>query len=245
MRELSAAELLAIWERGMALPMVERGLLLLAAAHPELDDGELSSWPVGRRDDQLLRLRMALFGRQLSGTTSCPRCGERLELDLNGPELQPAVAAGPPAEALSFTTDGYEIRFRLPNSHDLLALEEAGDSATGYARLLAACVLEARHDGLPESAAALPPEVIGALAEQMDRADPQANTWLDLACPACSNRWQALFDIVSFAWGEVEAWAQRMLREVASLAASYGWSEADILDMSAWRRNFYLEMAGR
>jgi hypothetical protein len=245
MRELSAAELLSVWERGMRSRAVERGLLMLAAACPELDTNELATWPIGRRDEQLLEMRMALFGPQLSGTTTCPGCGELLELNLDGSELQPRVTPGPAPEELSFTTDGYEISFRLPNSLDLLALGEAGDSTAAYARLLAGCVIDARHHGAVEPVDVLPAAVISAMAEQMDLADPQANIWLDLVCPGCGNTWQSLFDIVSFAWGEIDTWAQRTLHEVASLASVFGWSEADILHMSAWRRHLYLETLGR
>jgi hypothetical protein len=34
------------------------------------------------------------------------------------------------------------------------------------------------------------------------------------------------------------------MREVHTLAAMYGWRETDILAMSAWRRQRYLEMIG-
>ena len=49
-------------------------------------------------------------------------------------------------------------------------------------------------------------------------------------------------DIASFFWSEIHSWAQRALREVATLARAYGWREADILSMSARRRQAYLEM---
>jgi hypothetical protein len=48
--------------------------------------------------------------------------------------------------------------------------------------------------------------------------------------------------VVSFFWMEVESWAYRILRQVHALASAYGWSEGDILAMSPWRRQFYLEM---
>jgi hypothetical protein len=54
----------------------------------------------------------------------------------------------------------------------------------------------------------------------------------------------APFDIVSHLWTELDAWARRMLREVHALAATYGWSEAEILRMSATRRRAYLDLIG-
>ena len=65
---------------------------------------------------------------------------------------------------------------------------------------------------------------------------------LALSCPSCRHQWQATFDIVSFFWSEINAWAHRSLQEVHTLALAYGWREADILAMSPWRRQFYLKM---
>jgi hypothetical protein len=63
-----------------------------------------------------------------------------------------------------------------------------------------------------------------------------------LTCPQCAHQWQAPLDIVSFLWSEVHAWAIRLLREIHELASAYGWSEAEILALSPWRRRAYLEL---
>ena len=65
---------------------------------------------------------------------------------------------------------------------------------------------------------------------------------LALACPACGHRWQSVFDIAAFLWREIDAWAQRTLRDVHALARGYGWHESDILALTATRRQIYLEM---
>jgi len=91
-------------------------------------------------------------------------------------------------------------------------------------------------------AAALPAEVVTAIAQCMAEADPQADVQLALACPQCQHAWEASFDIVSYFWSEIQAWAGRILREVHSLASAYGWREAEILALSPWRRQAYLEL---
>ena len=78
----------------------------------------------------------------------------------------------------------------------------------------------------------------------MHEADPQADTQLSLTCPTCARVWQQAFDIVSYLWAEIGDWARRTLQEVHALATAYGWREADILAMSAQRRQWYLEMIG-
>jgi hypothetical protein len=90
----------------------------------------------------------------------------------------------------------------------------------------------------------LPAEVVSGIAESMAQADPLADIQLKIDCPSCRHRWRAAFDIVSFLWTEIEAWAGRMLSEVHTLARAYGWREAEILALSATRRQFYLEMVG-
>ena len=78
----------------------------------------------------------------------------------------------------------------------------------------------------------------------MADADPQAQIKLALVCPGCSYAWHALFDVAAFLWSEVHAWAKRILYEVHTLARAYGWREADILAMSARRRQIYLDLVG-
>jgi hypothetical protein len=76
----------------------------------------------------------------------------------------------------------------------------------------------------------------------MEEADPLTAMQLALSCPECGYQWQTAFDIESFFWSEINAWANRMLHEVHTLALRYGWREMDILAMSPWRRQFYLNM---
>ena len=50
------------------------------------------------------------------------------------------------------------------------------------------------------------------------------------------------FDIVALFWAELAAEANRLLREVDTLAASVQLAEADILALSPRRRQAYLEL---
>jgi hypothetical protein len=103
-------------------------------------------------------------------------------------------------------------------------------------------VLGARKDGKAIAASDLPPDIRGAIMDRMEHEEPLANITLDAACPACGHRWRIVFDIVSFFWTEINAWAIRLMREVHLLASAYGWRERDILAMGARRRQRYLEM---
>lgn len=244
MRALSAAELLDIWERGLAQPPARRAVALLAGACPDMLPHALAELSLGRRDALLLTLREWTFGPHLSCVERCPNCGERLELDFQAGDIQVASEAEPPG-VLSLSVADCEVRFRLPNSLDLVAIPEDGDIAAVRRVLLQRCILAARDREGERSAEELPSAVVDAIAEGMGQADPQADVQLALACPVCRHQWKVRFDIVSFFWAEIEAWASRLLREVHLLARAYGWREADILAMSPWRRQCYLEMGGR
>jgi hypothetical protein len=94
-------------------------------------------------------------------------------------------------------------------------------------------------------AASLGLETMAAIEAWMSDADPQADVELALACPSCGHQWPAAFDIASFLWKELHVWALRTLREVHTLARSYGWREDDVLALSGTRRQLYLELCGR
>jgi hypothetical protein len=81
------------------------------------------------------------------------------------------------------------------------------------------------------------------VVERIAALDPQADTRIDLSCPDCHHGWSEVFDVVSFFWTEIDAWARRLLRDVNVLARAYGWREHDILAMSTMRRQLYLAMA--
>jgi uncharacterized protein (UPF0212 family) len=244
MRALSAAELLAVWEQGSSQPPAQRALLLLAAACPETSPEGLALLSIGRRDARLLTLRERIFGPQLIGLATCPGCGQRLELSFNVADIQ--VAPDPElTESLTLSVADYEVLFRLPNSLDLAAVADQTDRASGRQRLLESCLMTVKKNGEESSGDQLPANVADAVVERMAQADPQVDVRLALSCSSCGHQWQAAFDIVSFFWVEINAWASRVLREVHALACAYGWREADILAMSPRRRQFYLEMLSR
>lgn len=236
MRPLSAAQLLEAWERGLGETRWRRALPLLAASSDSSPEG-VAVLSVGERDRRLLKLREWVFGSELGSVANCDGCGERLEWTVDTKSVlavQPALTDG------AFTRDDYEIAFRLPNTLDLEAVAQSADADVGRAVLLQRCVTSATKAGVEVGPGELPEAITEALAERMAEVDPQADVQMDLTCPACGHQWQALFDIESFFWTELQSWAQRILSEVHLLACAYGWREKDILELSAWRRQFYL-----
>ena len=244
MQPPSVPELLRSWEVGLSLPPHERALLLLQVTHPATPADDLAQLSIGRRDALLLRVRESLFGPQFTSQAVCPHCGEQLEVNFDVPSI---LIDEPVIEDAQLCLDfrGHNIVFRLPNSQDLAAVLAEPDISARQSTLLRRCICPVSGNGTQLTTDQLPIEVAESIESRMAELDPQANVELDLLCPGCRNCWLAPFEIVSFLWSEINAWAKRMLQEVHLLAISYGWSEHDILSMHPVRRQLYLQMVCR
>ena len=240
MSALNASNLLATWEQGTAQHPLERAVRLLHLAWPHKSAAEWADVSVGERDRQLLRLREQLFGPTVEATTRCPKCGSELELAFTARDLESSLVASQGGERLKVVSGEYEIDYRLPTTADLL--EIASGSGQSLTALLDRCVVARHRDDLVQSTE-LPMPVMEKLSSSMAEADPYAEIRIAMDCAGCSHRWSMVFDVVSYLWGEIEDWAERLLRDVHSLASAYGWSERDIVAMSALRRRLYLELA--
>lgn len=251
MRSLSAFDLLDILERGTGRTPIEQALVLLGVAFPQVPKDVLVKLNVGQRDLCLLHMRSLTFGTKLKALIDCQECSERLELEFDTKNLSPSISPVLELEAMtlsnleiSFRWADYEVHFRLPNSADLSSLADTKNVLSGRQQLIEACVISAKRGDAAVSANDLPPEVVNGLIDHMSQVDSLADLTFAITCPACGHVWDIIFDIVSFFWGEINAWSARLIREVHSLATAYGWCEADILAMSAWRRKQYLELIG-
>jgi hypothetical protein len=240
MRRLSNREVLDIWERECSQPAPLRALGLVAAALDcPLDD--VMELPLGRRDYLLSCLRERLFGPELESVATCPQCQIELEMCLAASDVWQEYA---PATELALETAGYRIALRAPDTAVLLDMSQCDSVAEARQRLLDNCVAATTEAGEAISAQDLPQPVVNAIDEALEAADPQASIQLAIQCQECGHSWREVLDIQSFLWSEIHAWAPRLLREVHAIAVAYGWSEAEILSFSAWRRQFYLGMIG-
>jgi hypothetical protein len=230
MPALSSFGVLELWEKGMSLHPLDRGLLALSVADP-VGTAAVADWPLGHRNRALLDLHASWFGPRLEGWTSCPSCGDKVEFELDARELVRAAPSEPPPDAVMVGA----YAFRPPTSRDLahVVARDAAASATG--------LLDRCRTGGPE-----PPEWTGDLLEAVEdtlaSADPLAETRLALSCPSCQREWDDAFDIGRFLWAEVESRARRVLWEVHTLASAYGWTESETLALGDARRAMYLEI---
>jgi hypothetical protein len=243
MHLLTASELLAVWERSRGRPPVQQALILLAAANPDTSVDMLLKMEVGKRDSLLIKMREWTFGPLLSGMAICPACGEDLDVEVRTSDIT-ALSKSQPGAVHLIEAQGYKVHFRLPNSADLLAILGTDDLDEARRILLDRCVVSIYNEGRQVPLSLIPQEIMRAVSDGMEEMDPQGDILLDISCISCGHSWKIVFDIVTFFWTEIDAWAHRILREVHDLAKAYGWREADILAMSPWRRQIYLEMVG-
>jgi hypothetical protein len=241
MRPLSDADIVRVWEYGYAASPIRRALALITAAtdrNPR-DETQFLSLTPGERDAKLFSVRRHTFGSALECIVACPSCGESLEFRTEIAALVPDVENEyiPDRQPITLTDAGYSVTVRPPTIGDL---EE--QASLGEESIIERCVLHADHDGQPIAPDEIPAPLVAAIDAHLSVADPAAIAELNIVCPACAHSWAQIFDIAAFLWAEIAARAARIVREVHVLAREYGWSESEILALSAPRRMRYLEL---
>jgi hypothetical protein len=241
---LTPAGLLDAWERQVDRGWSARATELLTTARPEPDAGGWASRTVGERDSGLMLLRKELFGDVVVALATCPACGVDTELSFS---MSALIESGREDELadLLVTLDDYAVELRPLRVADLDLASSAPDLATARSTLARCAVETATRRGRPLEADALPEAVLDAVDERLAASDPAADILFSLSCASCGAGWEEQFDIVSFLWAEIDAWAVRTLDDVHSLASAYGWTEQDVLSLGERRRQAYLDLVER
>jgi hypothetical protein len=230
MRALQPADVLALWERGVRRHALDRSALLCAWARPDVPAEQIADLPLGDVTESLLRLRETSFGARIRGHVDCEHCGAWLELALSSSDLvQPSSVGARQAEVAGMLV-------RPPSLRDLAAIADERDAERAARRLLARCMLNAGDTG------ALSDESLRIAEDALEAIDPNADIALALHCEACGEHGTAQLDAGQLLWDDIEARARSLLGEVHALASAYGWSEGEILALSASRRATYLAM---
>ncbi len=237
--------LVEAWERGRQAPAPVRALTLLQLAQPDQTIEQLATIPVGERDRRLLRLREELCGGAFEASATCPRCGELLEAAFAAEEVSRWTRVPLETPVVEVAAGELELTVRFPTTADVMEASRAGSREGARAVLARKCTVAIRKG--EEKATVngeLPERVVAAIEESLAEADPVGDLKVALRCPGCDYAWEVQFDAATYLWDEVETRARRALRETHALARAYGWSEAEILNLSEFRRQCYLELLG-
>jgi hypothetical protein len=221
-----------------ARALLDRCLGSIGGQEPDSD--VVAGLTLGDREALLWQLRAISLGDQIAAVVGCRHCHEKLDLDLRvGDLLQPPY----PVWGDGFTEDlaGHRVRFRLPSVADQEAVGGIArtDDELAARALLARCVLVVDdHPPSDDELAA----VRSAVEERVAALDPQAETILDIRCPACDTATAHVLDAAEFLVEELTWSSRHLYREVHALAWHYHWSEDDILGLTVDKRRRYLDL---
>jgi hypothetical protein len=238
-----AATVLAAWEASAQAPPAARGAALISAAGLVHDQEAALDLPLGDCAALALGAFVASFGPVADCAAECPGCAESLELPVDLRALPTAAGA---VETVR-VAGGRALAVRAPTVRELLAAAEHDDPRRS---LLAAC-LRPLEPAVSTAGAAAPDEhmldaeaeaAVDAAAERLAGA---AAVVLVTTCPGCGAEVRVGLDPGELLWEAVSDAAERLLGEIATLAAAFGWTEPDVLALPPGRRAAYLAMAGR
>lgn len=239
MDSVFAERLLNLWERARALSPLDCALALvrLSDADDDLDAAALSP---GARDRMLLEMHAAIFGDALNMSCECAGCGAQLELNSQVSALLDAAALGASdLDARSLQFEDLQVSVRLPNSRDLaVALDQPSPEAR-YRKLLSSCIVSVQRGLASIGCDELNDLEKARIAEYIGELDPLAEIAFRPACPECGESFRAYLDVGQFVWEELQQKARALFDEIHVLATAYGWTEREILQLSALRRTAY------
>jgi hypothetical protein len=221
---------------GLVTDVLDR--LLVAAPAAALRPGDVAAATIADRDRLVAGLYQAAFGDQIESRADCTGCAQQFELGfplsalLAELDRRAGEAAGRYEPIGPIGDHLYElgggVRFRLPTVADERAL--ASDSSSSGA-LLARCVQAV--------AGPIPAEAIEAAMEALA---PVLSLPLPARCALCGHDQQIDFDLLAFFLAALRRERPLFVREVHTLASTYGWSFGEIVDLPRSERRAYVEV---
>lgn len=221
-------QVLALWEGTVGLDRWKRDDALLG--------GEATApRGLGARNLGLLALRNTLFDRRWALRSACPACATECEFTVDCVSLTEQLGACPVEERTAVEWEGQTLSARPPTVDDLVSAARAADVTGAVQTLLLRCL---------DGAAGLPIEdcAIEGLEAQLEALDPAASIAFELRCIGCGHDWSSLLDVGEALSAELQRAAERTLTDVDALARAYGWTEAEVMQLSPIRRAAYLQL---
>ncbi|MEQ9504520.1 MAG: hypothetical protein RIT81_47115 [Deltaproteobacteria bacterium] len=217
--------------------------LLAAAVHSVSDrpmDVDLArAMCIGDRRLLMIELARLAMGNTFWVHPRCVGCGAQFDVRVDRRELPKKPRAEIYPEIV-VDLDGRCIRLRLPSGGDQEDL--AGMNACdARAFLLRRCVSEL--DGhVPDGPwfCGLALSEVATIEEALEKAAPDVGTTMEVECPECGELQRSEFN--PYDWQPTQ---EPLWEEVHVLAATYHWSEGEILDLPRSKRQRYLRLIER
>lgn len=207
--------------------------------------------PLGDRMARLLRIvQLTEQGPSLEVTVPCsqPGCRQRLTLDLPFDGMLEHArgtrgsADGTGSRRIELPRAGGTLELRLPTGRDQRAWQRSprANPAEALAAIVRSLVVRGNGSETGDDEC-WNPEVLQAMAEVMEQADPLVAFAVETACPHCGCSLRLPLDLESVALDRLARWRRRLMEDLHLLASQYGWTEATILGVPARRRAEYRE----
>jgi hypothetical protein len=229
-------ETLTLWEALASTTPVARGASVLVARGAAVGLADAVRMPLATAARAALLELRERAGPQVQTVLVCPDCTAVLDVPVALDELL-ASTADDAAAAAGVVRIG-EVVVRGPTTEDLLvALKGPAPSAALRDR----CVSSPAGVDVTTLDPAVQ-ERVGAAAEELAGASALV---VRLDCPECRRQVAADVDVVALLAELVADEVREILADVADLAAAFGWSEREVLELSDARRRAYLDLARR
>jgi hypothetical protein len=174
-------------------------------------------------------------------TSACPACAAIFDCPVH-PTRLPVKPAGPDYPFASVITSIGPLRLRVPTGVDQQALSSLG-SRSLTRDLIARCVVDGPGEAVSGTAlaGALTDADVERIGAALEESSPEVARRATGNCPTCGET----IDIEVDPYLCLYLGAERLLDEVEALAATYHWSEQDILALPRERRRRYLRSSRR
>jgi hypothetical protein len=211
-----------------AIGLLDR--LLVGTEGAALGPGEAHAMTASDRDRLLAEVYASEFGNRIDCVLHCEACDSPFDIDFHLPDLLasldlPSADIATTRESILALEDGRRVR--LPRGSDELALQGMSVESA-EAALLARCIVEG--EAAPQDQAVL---------EALERTAPILDTELAATCPECGAAVQAHFDLQHYLLTAIMQEAPARIAEIHLLAATYGWSLREILELDRKRRRAF------
>lgn len=218
-------------------------LVFSSPATPEED--ALETLPVGERLAMLIELVKSGGPDFLTVDVTCgaPGCGQPYKLELDLTALQELHYRACQVDKIEVDQEGSSIHLRRPTAEDQFRWRENHylNSRQAAEHMMQTLVVESEMDLTPP----VPEAVLQTIEEAMWKADPLVALTVSSTCPDCGHGQEQPLDLGRVLLCHLEGIQTGLLETVHQLAKSYHWTEDQILNLPARRRNRYLRLISR
>ncbi len=226
LRGLCGADEIAVNNTGTAglLKLLNALILHEASGNKKIDAAQIVT---ADRDRLLAMLYISLYGAKVDSTLSCTMCGQKFDLDFSLEELLRHYQIMPVISDHGKYQLEPGISFRLPNGEDELFIQGLNQEEAER-QLIQRCLLEGNAEKDNEK-----------VQLKMAELAPVLSMDLQAVCPECGNEQQVQFDMQSFFLTKLKQEKPILIREIHHIAASYHWSQHEILSLPRNLRKQY------